>query len=675
MPPRLPTGPPRGADAWPSVTKAKRTRATDSRGRRPRRARQLQQARPVESIDPGPIASNLVAIRAHIARLGFGSDAWSRPSAGSIAVLGMSLGLLGVALSFAASRAGHPWAGSAFWAGLLLTVLPVAVRLFLPDVGRGERVALLLAVGGALYAIKVMHSPNAFALHDELQHLRTLNDIATTGELFRENPLLRTSPLFPGMELAAASLVSISGISHFAAGILVIGASRVLLLLALYLLFERLVRDERVAAVGVLFYMANPSFLFFDAQFSYESFALPFAALTLYAVYARSGAERGGRVFLTLMALLGAAIVTFSHHVTSYLLAGTLAGWAVLDLIIARRPRTIGPRGMAVIAVTGAVAWLLFVAGLTLTYLAGSVGLAVVGIVELIVSEGEGRQLFEPAIAAGVTALPWERATSFAAVGLTFVLIGVGLWVAYRGLPRDALTIGLGLAALAYPATHLLRFSRGGAELSSRVAATTFVAVALFVALAVVRLVLARPHWWRMGVAAAATTVFFIGYAVLGWPAWQRLPGPYLLGADSRSIEEEGLTAASWALDVLGPGGRMGADGTNNLLMGVYGLQYSIWYQTARIDLSPVYFAPRLGVAERQILAQGNVHFLVVDWRLTEYLPQTGAYFDAAELRLYGPHLEPMSTGSLEKFDRVPDASRIFDSGNIRVFDVRQVGR
>ena len=56
--------------------------------------------------------------------------------------------------------------------------------------------------------------------------------------------------------------------------------------------------------------------------------------------------------------------------------------------------------------------------------------------------------------------------------------------------------------------------------------------------------------------------------------------------------------------------------------------------------------------------------------RLTEELPQTGVYFDRSELN-EGPHERPIPAAYLTKFDSVDGVSRVFDSGNIRVYDLR----
>ena len=185
-----------------------------------------------------------------------------------VLALSSAFGVLSVAVAYAAARGGGT-DETAYWLGLLLIVVPLAIRLLSARPSSTERLLLLLMGAFALYLVKVLHSPVAFTLHDEFSHLRTATDILEYGELFRPNPLLIASPFYPGLELLTVGLVRLTGLPIFEAGILIIGAARLLHVVALYLLYLRLSRSPRVAGVGTLLYAANPSFLFFDAAFSY----------------------------------------------------------------------------------------------------------------------------------------------------------------------------------------------------------------------------------------------------------------------------------------------------------------------------------------------------------------------------------------------------------------------
>src|SRR5690606_39911035 len=102
-----------------------------------------------------------------------------------------------------------------FWTGLLLILFPTVWRLLQPQVDRKERALLLALLSLSLYLVKMLHSPLLFTFHDELVHWKTAQDIQISGRLFQPNPLIPTSPLFPGLEIITAAIASASGLSTF----------------------------------------------------------------------------------------------------------------------------------------------------------------------------------------------------------------------------------------------------------------------------------------------------------------------------------------------------------------------------------------------------------------------------------------------------------------------------
>src|SRR5205823_2783210 len=131
-----------------------------------------------------------------------------------------------------------------------------------------ERIVLVQLLGLSLYLVKVLRDPFGFTFADELAHLPNANAILHTHELFHSTSILPATGYYPGLESLAAALSSMSGLTPFGTGLIVIAAARVLMMLALFLLFERLSGSARVAALGAGVYAANANFLFFSAQFS-----------------------------------------------------------------------------------------------------------------------------------------------------------------------------------------------------------------------------------------------------------------------------------------------------------------------------------------------------------------------------------------------------------------------
>src|SRR6187455_2985670 len=106
-------------------------------------------------------------------------------------------------------------------------------------------------------------------------------------------------------------------------------AARLIFVLALFLFFERASGSARIAGVASLIYMTNPHFLYFDAQFGYETMALPLAAVVLFVIARRAQTPRAVWSGLTVIALVTIGSVVVTHHVTSAMLAGFLLLWGV----------------------------------------------------------------------------------------------------------------------------------------------------------------------------------------------------------------------------------------------------------------------------------------------------------------------------------------------------------
>jgi hypothetical protein len=546
--------------------------------------------------------------------------------------------------------------------------VPVAGRLVGLVASRRERIGLIVLLGLSVYLVKVLRSPVSFVYFDEFLHWRTADDIGRYGRLFSENPVLPVSPLYPGLEIVTNAVASLSGLSAFHAGIIVLGAARLVVMLSLYLLYEAVSRSERVAGIATLLYMANPHFLFFDAQFAYESLALPFALLTLWAVAGRPSRHHIVDKGLSPAVLLPLGAVVITHHLTSYILVAFLVLLTATFLVQGRGSEAwAGPGAAALLGAAACLAWLVFIASPVVAYLAPTLTDSVRQLVRLIQGEPTGRQLFHD-YAGDITPL-WERVISFTSTLCILFGLPFGLLAVWRHHRTSAVALALAGCALAYPATLVLRFTPAGADVSDRSFAFLFVAIAFVLAIGVSELALAcTPGWSRAIPITIWATIVLIGGSLLGsGPHWARLPGPYLVSADMRSIEPQGIAAAEWAHAMLGPGNRVAADRINRLLMASYGDQHLVTALSDHVDVSPVYFSPRFGPAERALLRQGRVHYLVVDRRLSSGLPREGFYFDLGEPDARR-HTKPINPVALAKFDRVQGLSRLYDGGAIVIY-------
>ena len=330
-----------------------------------------------------------------------------------------------------------------------------------------EAVALVLIVGLALYLVKVMTSPLQLTGPDEFTHWRTLEDILRTTGLFADNPLLRMSPIYPGLEAAAAVVVTTTGLDVFPVAILLIGTAKIATVLGVFLIAATVTGSNRVAGVAALIYMANPSFLLFDAMFSYELLAIPLALIAIWAVlrWVHHRGRVGLHAGLALAAIAGTAV---THHLTSFALLAFLATWAAV-WFVRDRGRSVGwPIVVAAGWALGCdVAWLLIAGTAAVSYLTFIIQGGVRELLLVIAGVSEARQLFAPR--PGLAApLPEVLAAYGAVLLLLLASLPPMLLHAVRVRRPPAVVVALGLAALLYPASLAMRFTTLGAEVSQR---------------------------------------------------------------------------------------------------------------------------------------------------------------------------------------------------------------
>jgi hypothetical protein len=534
------------------------------------------------------------------------------------------------------------------------------------SLSRGERVAILLIVGLALYLVKLMLSPLGLTGPDELTHWRTLEDILRTGHLFADNPLLRISPIYPGLEAAAAGATVTSGLGVFPVAIVLIGAAKLVTVLAVFLIASTVSGSARVAGVATVIYMANPSFLLFDAAFSYESLAIPLALVAIWAIlrWTRHGGRLGLHAGLAAVAIAATAV---THHLTSLVLLALLLTWAIVWFIRDRGRTTGRPIVLAVVwALVCNLGWLLIAGTLALSYLSFIVNGGLQELIAIVTGTREARQLFAPRPGLA-TPLP-EVVVAYGAVVLLLASLPFLIRHALRSRRPPAIVVVLALAALLYPASLALRFTTLGAEVSQRASEFLFLPIGV---LGADWLAGRRRTGRRLpsGLLAPVLLVIFAGGIVAGAPLLSRLPGPYLVAAEQRSVEPQGIETAAWVLRELGADNRLIADRTNAKLLGAIGLQYPVTSANEHIGTAFVMFARTLGPNELSVMREARVKYVVVDLRLSTDLPSYPFYFESAEPDA-GAHAEPIPVEALQKFEGRPGVTRVYDSGDIRIYDV-----
>lgn len=610
-----------------------------------------------------------------------------------------ALGLLLIAAADTLSRSAAGQYESLFWAGLLLLIVPIAARLASVDAARRERIGLIILLGLAFYLVKVLNSPYGFTFSDEFVHSYNVATILDTGRLFNANPILRVTPFYPGLETVTAALASLSGLSIFGTGLIVVSIARLIAMLALFLFFEKVSGSSRLAGIAALFYTTNANFLFWSAQFSYESLALPLAMWVLFVAARRattpSGVQHRG---LSVIAMLGISAVVITHHLTSYFLIVFFGMWT-LGLLLLRfmtargtsaaaagensstTQATLRQRytnnfnragaisetaGLALFSIIITLVWLAGVAGNTPSYLFPVISSAADSIVQILRGTGATRALFQSS--SGYTAPVWERMAGLGSVVLMLLAMPFGLQKIWKNFRRNPIVILLTMAALAYFLVLGLRFSPQAWETGNRASEFLYIGLSFVIAIAVLRLWDRKSKpWLGKAVVSGSLAVILMGGIISGWTPSLRLSEPIQFNVGNVVIRPQGYAAADWMRTVLGPGNVVATDESNARILLTDGGQAAMTGKYP--DIEDLLGTVDLPNWEVELLREWNIQYIAVDRRLISSNNMLGYYFDRTTTGQL-PSTDLLPPEVYGKFDKQQKVSRLFDSGNIVIYDV-----
>ncbi|MEV6491354.1 hypothetical protein AB0M20_22480 [Actinoplanes sp. NPDC051633] len=589
-----------------------------------------------------------------------------------------SLGVLLVALAYAGGRSGTTGATVAYWIGQVVVFTPVVLRLLSRRLA-GVAESFLLVIGLAVnqYLLKWMYSPEQFRFPDELQHWLATTTIMETGKLFQPNPALPPAVHFPGLAEMGAAVASMTGVSVSVAGFLVAGVAHLVFVGVLFICVLRAGNSPAIAGVACATYATALHYLFFNSMYLYQTAALPFFMLAVWAV--RRWRSEGGKPFLVVFAA-SVVMTTVSHHVTAFALIATLALLAGTELVLEKRPaRRWSALWPPAIALAVVAFWILVVATDVTSYLESPIN-QVIDTVRTLVSGQESAS--EASAPVSTVQLALQGA---GLIGLFVLFAAVGRDMVARQ-DRDTWRWAALIGGAVFFGGNAVRFlGTNGPEIAGRLSTFTYVPISIIAAIALVRAVqilpsrgsnglryriapvaTARPMsgrrpMVRLVAGAALITLLMIGARAGGWPPLgSLLPGPYLAGGFERSVDAYGVDAARWQRDVLGPGRRVGGDVTSVSLASTYGRQDPVR------EAGPLYYAEDWTLANDELVADLHLNFLVVDRRLSTQLPASDAYFENDPRA--GRITTPLTTRQLTKFDSLTDVDRLYDNGTVRIY-------
>ena len=588
-----------------------------------------------------------------------------------LCAVGLAIQEIAYQLSLHGSEAGVQ---PLFFIGLLLIYTPCVAVLVRQDISRNSRLVAGLLLAESLFASQWLAHPLLPVRYDELLHLTSLWQLVDGRHFFATNPLVPISPYYPGLELITAGLHWTTGLPGAPSEFLIVIVARALLIVALFLVVERITHSGRMAGLAIALYMANPQFYDFDAQYTYETLALALALIAVH--YALRAIDKPDlRPQFISASGVALALLAITHHVTSWAMLLALISAALWLGIIGKRSAA---RVFIILACIDAVfvgGWSAFVGRRIATYFGPILDQAVDSVTAILFRRARIHTLFLQAT--GTRTPQWE-----VAIITLSLIVWAGLLLAAIASSRGRHLLSenralwlIAVGAMGYLEILISHISTSTAQFGERSSSLIFFFVAILVAIWWVHSgYLDRPRYFALSL--LALSLLAIGGLLLGTSDYQRVPGTYLVEADQRSIDSYSMAAAQWAQAHIPADTRIAADRDNAALMAAVGHLFPVSHTNGSVNVTPLYFAKTIGVAQEQMVQQGKIGLLLVDDRLSTSLPYDGFYFEppnTTEDKAGNVSVQELTPEELNKFNTWSGVRRIYHNGPISIFDLSKI--
>ena len=558
-----------------------------------------------------------------------------------------------------------------FWAGTACVFVPTVLMGTRRWVS-GRVPAFLVAAFGALtFLPKFLMSVDGPVFHDEFGHFRHANDLLANGNLFNPFPYLPIARYFPGLSALTVAVHEVTRLSIWHSGQLVVLAAHAGILVVVLLLARCAGLSNPAAFVAAMVYALNPSYMYFDTQYSYESLALTLALLVVVAsVRALRATTPRGLIAWTVTGVAGALGCIVTHHLSSVVMAVSC-----LVLVALVRPDRAELRAgpltpvraawlITGVAAVGTSVWLGAVATSFTSYVWPHVAPGFTQLADLFrahAPRGPNAAATTHSLFSGSGVPTYEKVAAFATpliVLAAFLIVGPPFWRSLRptvtsgaragdgrGPPvrrrvrppilRTAVDGRIRLFALVLTALYLaslpIALTAGGGEGAHRSWGYTYLGVGIVVGMVVDR----RPRLVGdltvggslVGPALLCALLFVlcVGNVSAGEDVSYRFPGPYQFGTDTRSTTPEVTALMAWLEANVPRGDRVVTDRfTGEQLEGSTDLNgpapgdyeaYVLYREGGHPD-------PRV----RAALRAGGFRYFVLDTRIETEKPQVAFY-------------------------------------------------
>ena len=237
--------------------------------------------------------------------------------------------------------------------------------------------------------------------------------------------------------------------------------------------------SPRAAAVASIIYAANPMFLFWSAQFAYESLGLPLAAFTVWWIYTTRKARVARLQIVTVLAI---GAITVTHHISAFALTGNIGNVVPCGTDRAEageHRRSVG--AFTLLAGSYSTLWFFFVARPAARYLIGDNIRPTMQETIKLIGGHAGRQLYS---GGGPVPPRGTRCWPYAAIVVIMLALLPALYrvsefvcVLWQGEVEHIQDASLAVAAIisiSFPFTLLPRLTSVGGPISARTSEYVF---------------------------------------------------------------------------------------------------------------------------------------------------------------------------------------------------------
>lgn len=601
--------------------------------------------------------------------------------------LGLVVGVVLVCLSYTlagrSTATGEQAKFITLWLGIIVFVWPAARRLANPFVVESERLSILVAAAMFTYLPKFLRNPRGPVFYDEIAHWTQSERLMQTGDLYRANPAVRVLPSYPGLHTLTVGLRQLTGLSTWHVAIVLIAVLHVVSTIGVFILVRRLMRSPVVAGLAALLWCIAPGAMFFNAQYAYQSLAIVgfvWVTVTVAEAQAATGARRW--VWTGLAAFLATGVVV-THHLTSYAMVAMLVVFTGAALVLRKREPGAWQPVAALLAVS------VLVNALWMWIRGGS--RAVRSIVDYLSPYPQGGfdQLWGAVTGSGGrrtffarSGLPaWEQWAAWLAP-LAVIALGVLGIILMRRMKRPPRSGAWALAgfSLLYVAALPFVITQSGAQGAHRSFPFTYLGICLVsasgLALLIGRTTAGTGRMRRLGPLAVALVigVVTVGNTAANVNEFDRFPGPWEAGADSRSRTTELDHAADW-LHEISSEDRVVTDLYTGTTLGIFGTRRDACAVAAacpgKLAIWRFYDGQPIRAKDLRELQRAGYRFLAVDKRMATTTPRSGFWFNRSEEGAFD-HRKPYDKRALTRLEGFTWLTKVFASTDYDLYEIHE---